>query len=241
MVPRVSVAEEQRIALADPPVTSPRVPRDDRTRNRRTDLAVALVCLAGALYLTSGLWLSPNNRVVSHNQGDQALFEWLLTYQAHALTHFHNPLWTTLLNYPIGVNLAVNTSMVFVGTVVAPVTMLLGPSVAFALVLTLNLALSPFAWYWVLSRHVTRTRAAAVLGGLFCGFAPGIVSHANAHLNFTAQYLVPIIVWRVAKLREPGKAVRNGLILGVLVAVDYSVGAEMLLFVALACAIYLFF
>jgi hypothetical protein len=241
MVPRVSVAEEQRVAVAAPPARSPRAPRDDRTRNRRADLAVALVCLAGALYLTAGLWLSPNNRVVSHNQGDQALFEWLLTYQSHALTHLDNPLWTKLLNAPIGVNLAVNTSMVFVGTVVAPVTMLLGPSVAFALVLTLNLALNPFAWYWVLSRHVTRGRAAAILGGMFCGFAPGIVSHANAHLNFSAQYLVPIIVWRVAKLREPGKALRNGLILGVLVAIDYSVGAEMLLFVAGACATYLVF
>ncbi|MEN3307920.1 MAG: hypothetical protein V7603_4122 [Micromonosporaceae bacterium] len=242
MVPRVSVAEEQRVAVAAPPAQSPRAPRGDRTRhNRRTDLAVALVCLAGAVYLTWGLWISPNNRAVMHNEGDQALFEWLLTYQAHALTHLNNPLWTTLLNVPMGVNLAVNTSMVFVGTAVAPVTMLLGPSVAFVLVLTLNLALSPYAWYYVLSRHVTRTRCAAILGGLFCGFAPGVVSHANGHLNFTAQYLVPIIVWRVAKLREPGKAVRNGLILGVLVAVDYSVGAEMLLFVAGACATYLVF
>ncbi|HKT05207.1 MAG TPA: DUF2079 domain-containing protein [Rugosimonospora sp.] len=202
---------------------------------------VALVCLAGAIYLTWGLWLSPNDRVVLHNQGDQALFEWLLTYQTHALTHLHNPLWTTLLNAPMGVNLAVNTSMVVVGTVVSPITLLFGPSIAFVTVLTLNLALSPYAWYWALSRFVTRTRAAAIMGGLFCGFAPGIVSHANAHLNFTAQYLVPIIIWRVAKLREPGHAIRNGLILAVLVAIDYSVGAEMLLFVAMACAVYLFF
>jgi hypothetical protein len=242
-VPPVSVAEEQRLDIAAPPAQSPGARRGDRTRTRnpRADLAVALVCLAGAIYLTWGLWLSPNDRVVMHNQGDQALFEWLLTYQAHALSHLHNPLWTTLLNAPLGVNLAVNTSMVAVGTAVAPVTVLLGPSVAFVLVLTLNLALSPYAWYHVLSRHVTHTRAAAILGGLFCGFAPGMVSHANAHLNFTAQYLVPIIVWRVAKLREPGRAVRNGLILGVLVAVDYSVGAEMLLFVAGACATYVFF
>jgi hypothetical protein len=239
-VPRVSVAEEQ-LTVAPASDEAPPKPRATGTRNRRTDLAVAAVSLAGAIYLTWGLWLSPNNRVVLHNQGDQALFEWLLSYQAHSLVHAHNPLWTTLLNTPLGVNLAVNTSMVAVGTVVAPITFLLGPSVAFLVVLTLNLALSPFAWYFVLSRHVTRTRAAAALGGLFCGFAPGIVSHANAHLNFTAQYLVPIIVWRVAKLREPGHAVRNGLILGVLVAVDYSVGAEMLLFVAGACATYLFF
>jgi hypothetical protein len=244
MVPRVPVAEEEHTAVDAPaPATAPTAPARpiDRVRARRADLLVAVVCVATSLYLTAGLWLSPNNRVVSHNQGDQALFEWLLTYQAHALAHFHNPLWTTLLNFPIGVNLAVNTSMTVVGTAVAPVTWLLGPSVAFALVLTLNLALNPFAWYWVLSRHVTRTRAAAMLGGLFCGYAPGIVSHANAHLNFTAQYLVPIIAWRVAKLREPGRAVRNGLILGLLIALDFGIGAEMLLFVAGGCACYIIF
>lgn len=240
-VPPVSVAEELRLTVAAPPAPPSVRPRSSRIRRLRTDLAVALVCLAGAVYLTWGLWVSPSDRVVKHNQGDQALFEWLLAYQSHALTHLDNPLWTTLLNAPLGVNLAVNTSMVSIGTLVTPVTLLLGASVAFVLVLTLNLALSAYAWYYVLSRHVTRTRAAAVLGGLFCGFAPGIVSHANAHLNFTAQYLLPFIVWRVAKLREPGHAIRNGLILGVLVVADFSVGSELLLFVALACATYLFF
>ena len=240
-VPPVSVAEELRLTVAAPPAPPSVRPRSSRIRRLRTDLAVALVCLAGAVYLTWGLWVSPGDRVVKHNQGDQALFEWLLAYQSHALTHLENPLWTTLLNAPLGVNLAVNTSMVSIGTLVTPVTLLLGASVAFVLVLTLNLALSAYAWYYVLSRHVTRTRAAAVLGGLFCGFAPGIVSHANAHLNFTAQYLLPFIVWRVAKLREPGHAIRNGLILGVLVVADFSVGSELLLFVALACATYLFF
>jgi hypothetical protein len=240
-VPPVSVAEEQRLTVATPPVQPSARPRVGRIRELRTDLAVALVCLAGAIYLTWGLWVSPGDRVIKHNQGDQALFEWLLAYQSHVITHVDNPLWTTLLNAPMGVNLAVNTSMVSIGTLVAPVTLLLGASVAFVLVLTLNLALSAYAWYYVLSRHVTRTRTAAVLGGLFCGFAPGIVSHANAHLNFTAQFLLPFIVWRVAKLREPGHAIRNGLILGILVAADFSIGSELLLFVALACGTYLFF
>lgn len=241
MVPPVSVAEELRLSVATPPARPSARPPGGRIRRLRTDLAVALVSLVGAVYLTWGLWVSPGDRVITHNQGDQALFEWLLAYQSHAVTQLHNPLWTTLLNTPMGVNLAVNTSMVSIGTLVAPVTLLLGASVAFVLVLTLNIALSSYAWYYVLSRHVTRTRAAAALGGLFCGFAPGIVSHANAHLNFTAQYLLPFIVWRVAKLREPGHAIRNGLILGVLVALDFTVGSELLLFVALACATYLFF
>jgi hypothetical protein len=105
-------------------------------------------------------------------------------------------------------------------------------------VLTLNLILTPYAWYHVLSRYVTRTRTAAVLGGLFCGYAPGMVSHANAHLNFTAQFLVPFLALAVLRLREPGRTPRNGLVLGLLVAVAYSIGAELLFFAALASAVF---
>jgi hypothetical protein len=194
--------------------------------------------VAGAVWLTLSLWIDPNGRVVAHNRGDQVLFEWLLGFQAHSVTHLTNPWWTTLLNYPIGANLAVNTSMVLVGTVMSPVTLLLGPSVAFLLVLTVNLALSPLAWYWVLSRHVTRSRVAAGVGALFCGFAPGIVSHANAHLNFTGQFLIPFIAWRtiaLARSRRPG---RDGALLGLLVAAEFTIGAELMFFIGLACAIF---
>lgn len=219
--------------------TAPAEPAPPRRPSRRPDLLVALGFLAGALYLTSPLWRDPNGTAVQHNRNDQALFEWLLSYQAHALTHLDNPLWTKLLNAPIGVNLAVNTSMVVVGSVVAPITLTLGASVAFLTVLTLNLALTPYAWYHLLSRHVTRHRAAAILGGAFGGFAPGVVSHANAHLNFTGQFLVPLIVWRVLTLASSRHRWRDGVILGLLVVVEFSIGAEMLFFVAGGCAVYL--
>jgi hypothetical protein len=203
-------------------------------RSRRADLAMLGVCVGAALYLTFGMWLDPNHRVIAHNQGDQALFEWLLSYAAHSPLHGGNPWWTTLLNHPVGANLAVNTSMVVVGGLLAPVTLTLGAPVSFLVVLTLNLILTPYAWYHVLSRHLVRTRAAAVLGGLFCGYAPGMVSHANGHLNFTAQYLVPFVVLGTLRLRSW----RSGLVLGVLVALAYSIGAELLFFVALACAVF---
>ncbi|MBO0867299.1 MAG: DUF2079 domain-containing protein [Micromonosporaceae bacterium] len=220
-----------------------------RRRLSRVDLLVAAACLAGALYLTSGLWLEPTHREVARNWSDQALFEWLLGYQAHALTHLQNPLWTTLLNVPDGVNLAVNTSTILVGTLLAPVTLTLGAPVSFALVLTLNLALTPYAWYHLLSRHLVRRPAAAVVGGLFSGFAPGIVSHANGHLNFTGQFLVPFIVWRLLRLAgvpdrggdPPGRGWRDGVILGLLVTAEYSIGAEMLFFVAFGCALLVLF
>jgi hypothetical protein len=73
------------------------------------------------------------------------------------------------------------------------------------------------------------------VGGLFCGFAPGLVAHANAHLNWTAQWIVPLVVWRTLRLRRW----RDGIVLGVLVAVMFSIAAEGLFFTALALAVFL--
>ncbi len=241
----VSVAEQElpgRAAPA-PPASVATAPPRGLPRSRRADLAMLVACVVAAFYLTSQLWVDPNGRVVTHNQGDQALFQWLLAYAAHSVTHGDNPFWTTLLNAPLGVNLAVNTSMVVVGGLLAPVTLTLGAPVAFLVVLTVNLILTPYAWYHVLSRYVVRTRAAAVLGALFCGYAPGMVSHANGHLNFTGQFLVPFIVWRLIRLGRPGRGwpVREGVVLGLLIAAEFSIGAEMLFFVALGAGLYLLF
>jgi hypothetical protein len=213
----------------------------DGRRRRRADALMVALALIGAAWLTGGLWISPNHRALTINASDQALFEWLLSYAANAMRHGQNPLWTNLLNAPDGVNLAVNTAATVLGWVLAPVTMLMGPSVSFTIALTFGIAATPVAWYLLLSRTVVRAPGAAIVGGLFCGFAPGLVSHANAHVNFASGYLVPLVVWRVLELRRPGRAVRNGLILGALIAVQYSLGAETLFFTALATGVFLGF
>jgi hypothetical protein len=216
-------------------------PVTDLRRRRRADALMVVLALGFTGWLTSGLWIGPNHRALTINASDQSLFEWLLAYAADGLRNGHDPFWTTLLNAPNGVNLAVNTAVTVLGWVFAPVTLLLGPSVAFAVALTFGIAATPIAWYLLLSRKLVRSPAAAMVGGLFCGFAPALVSHANAHVNFVSGYLVPLIVWRVMRLRRPGHAVRDGLILGALVAAQYSLGGETLFFTALASGVFLGF
>ncbi|MGC4896847.1 DUF2079 domain-containing protein [Micromonospora sp. DT31] len=220
-----------------PPAAGPS-PRTG-VRDRRADLLVVLAALALALWVTSGMWRDPNSRAVTVNSSDQALFEWLLAFGAHALSHGENPLFTTLINVPDGVNLAVNTSITVYAAVFAPLTYLIGPPATFLVVLTLNLAATAVAWYWLLSRHLVRSRLAAAVGALFIAFCPAMVSHANAHLNWTAGWLVPLLAWGVFRLRRPGRAVRGGIVLGLLVAVAFSIAAEGLFFTALALGVFL--
>ena len=105
------------------------------------------------------------------------------------------------------------------------------------MILTLNLVATAYAWYLAALPAPGHARGwRRRLGALFIAFAPSMVSHANAHLNWTAGWLVPLMVWRVFAAARPGRWLRDGLILGVLVAVAFSIAAEGLFFIALACA-----
>jgi hypothetical protein len=218
----------------DPSPASPTAAPD-----RRADLVVVLAALALAVWVTSGMWRNPGTRMITVNSSDQALFEWLLAFGGHTLVHGQNPLFTHLINVPDGVNLAVNTSITAYAWVFAPLTYLVGPPATFLVILTLNLAATAVAWYWLLSRHLGVGRPAAALGALFIAYCPAMVSHANAHLNWTAGWLVPLLIWAVFRLRRPGTAIRGGIVLGLLVAVAFSIAAEGLFFTALALALFL--
>ncbi|XVV14476.1 DUF2079 domain-containing protein [Actinoplanes sp. CA-131856] len=231
----MSVAAPTTPAAADRPAAP-----DARaaTGRLRAHLLVALAALALALYVTSGLWSDPYRHAVADNVGDQAFFEWVLSYGVHLLQHGGDPFFTDLLNAPDGVNLAANTSITVYAILFAPLTMLAGPQITFVTVLTLNLAGSAFAWYLFLGRWVTANRVAAAVGGLFAGFAPGFISHANGHLNWTSGWIAPLVLWQLLRMRDQRHWIRNGLLLGVMLAVGFSIAAEGLFFTALAGAVF---
>ncbi len=205
---------------------------------RRLDAAIIACYLLGAIYVTARLWDNLRHRVQSDNVQDQIFFEWVLARAARVVTHFENPFFTMSLNYPAGVNMIANTSVLAIGIPLAPVTLLFGSHVTYAVALVLGLAGTATTWYWVLSRHIVTNRVAAIVGGAFCGFAPAMVSHANGHPNIVSQFLVPLIIWRVIALREPGRVIRNGVILGLLITYQVFLNEEILLFTALALGVF---
>ncbi|GIJ11226.1 glycosyl transferase [Micromonospora andamanensis] len=182
-------------------------------------------------------WADVNNRVSSHLPTDHSWFEWLFAHGAYSVQHLENPLFTARQNAPDGVNMMANTSLLGVTLPLAPLTLLLGPQVVYALYLGGALAATAGTSYWMLSRHLVRSRAAAFVGGAFLGFAPGIVHHANGQPNFVSNFLLPLIVVRVFRLAEPGRWRRNGLVLGLLVAYQIFINEEMLLLTAMACLV----
>src|SRR4029453_9166231 len=89
------------------------------------------------------------------------------------------PFFSDRMNYPDGVNMMANTSVLAVSLPMTPVTLLWGPHVAFNVFLTLALALTGISWYLVLSRQFLSSRVAAWIGAFFAPFAPSIISHAG--------------------------------------------------------------
>lgn len=137
---------------------------------RTPDVAVVVGYLALAAWLTSRQWGRPDR--LFHQAGDQILFEWMLARAARAVTGIESPLWSDALNAPGGVNLMANTSVLGLGVPLTPVTLLFGSQTAFVVAVVGCLAGTATAWYVLLRRRLVRSRAAAAIGGLICGFAP---------------------------------------------------------------------
>lgn len=199
---------------------------------------VAVLAYVGlALVVMANFAAHPMDRVSDHLANDNTWFQWLLSHAVYSVRHFENPLFSVRQNYPVGVNMMANTSVLGVTLPLVPVTMLVGARVAYVVWMVLGLAGTAFSTYYVFQRWVVRSRVAALLGGAFAGFAPGVVHHANGQPNFVSNFALPFIVVMVMRLGVSGRWLRDGIILGLLVTYQVFVNEEILVVTAGACGI----
>jgi hypothetical protein len=222
-------------------------------------VAIMIGYLLLAFWIMWPFWRDPAHLYPATNVTDPEFFDWALVHATRIFTHGENPFFTPTLNAPLGVSMIANTGMLLLAIPLVPVTLVYGPATSLALIITLGLAATAAAWYHVLSRYIVESRAAA-LGGMFCGFAPGMVNHANAHPNIVAQFLIPLIVVQALRLgqpdlgRRPGRGERpepargrgersrppwwRGVGLGLLVTAQAFLNEELLFLTALAMAVF---
>ncbi|MEV6348591.1 hypothetical protein [Actinoplanes sp. NPDC051851] len=230
--------------MVDEPVTTAAGKPADRSGPARTagwgwrvhGLVLGSYLLLAVVVLIQ-LWLDPNGRVLASNDDDHGVFLFMVTHGERVVFDGASLFFEDRLNVPDGVNMMANTSILALSVPLAPVTHWLGAGVTVVLLITLGLAGTAAAWYWLL-RHLVGSPLAAWIGGAWCGFAPTMVSHANGHVNFVSQYVVPFIVWQVLRLREPGRVWRGGITLGLLIVLQVFVNEETLLFTALTLLVF---
>lgn len=199
------------------------------------------LALGGVIYLLLAVlvwwhvWSSHPTSTTICGCGDPSLFTWFLDWPAYAIAHGHNPIYTTVMGYPHGVNLLANTSEIGIGLPLAPITWIFGPVATLNVALTLAPALSAFAMF-VLLRRWTSWMPAAFVGGLLYGFSPLVLSNfATAHLQVVMLVAPPLIIGCLDELlvRQRRRPVAVGVLLGLLLTLQFSVGTEVLAIVVM--------
>ena len=219
----------------DPPAAA-RSRSSSRSAPVLTTVGVAAVYLALACLVYWPVSPLDAHHVVKCACSDSVQQTWFLQWVPFALSHGHDPLFSTYLNAPAGVNLGVNTSMPLLGLLGWPVTAWLGPVAAFNALLRLGLALSALSMFLVLRRYV-RSRTAAFLGGLLFGFSPYMLAEGQLHVFLVFLPLLPPLVllldrWLVSADADP---YRCGALVGLLLGLEVLISVELAaLFVILA-------
>jgi hypothetical protein len=204
----------------------------------------SLPVVAGLYLLLSvvvwwNVWSTHPTSVTTCGCGDGSLFTWFIEWPAYALSHGLDPWYSAAMFHPTGVNLLSNTSEVAIGVVLAPVTWLFGPVASLNVALTLSPVLSALAMFVLLRRWVSWSPAAFV-GGLLYGFSPLVIENlADAHLMAGLLVIPPLVVACLDELliRQRRRPMATGVVLGLLLVVQFFIGTEILAIMVITGAI----
>jgi len=206
-------------------------------RRRRTALLFGL-----AAYLAIAVTMFWNVLTLSGTRGttcacsDTSLFAWFFEWPLVALTHGHNPFYSSAMFYPQGINLLSNTSEAAWSFVLLPVTAAFGPLASLNVALIVAPALSGLAAMWVAQRWVRSSLAAFVAGALYA-FSPLVLfQSAGAHLMLTSLIVPPLVLACLDELfwRRRHSPIKVGIVLGALVVLQFFSGTEMLAILVIA-------
>lgn len=200
-------------------------------------LLVLSIYLAAAAYLFRHAWAAPASLSIGFYTDPQQ-FMWFLGWDAFAVSHHLNPLFSTHLNHPYGVNLMWNTAVLLPGALLSPLTTAYGPIVAYNALVTLALPLSGWCAYIAFDRIAGNPVAAAV-GGLLYGFSPYMAAQALTHPNFVVALTPPLVLLLLDDLvvRRRWPVAATGGALGLVAAAQLVTGEELLATTGLTCGL----
>jgi hypothetical protein len=184
-------------------------------------------------------WLhGPTNLLPLGGGLDVAQEVWFLGITPHAIAHGNNPFFVNWINFPYGVNLMANTSMLLPSLVLSPVTLIWGPIASFNVLMVLGFAGSATMAFAVFRRWVSWTPAAYV-GGLLYGFSPFMVAEGSLHLFLQFALLPPLFLLVLDRIlfSEEGSHVKQGVALGILCSAQLLISLEVLSSTAVMSAI----
>jgi len=192
-----------------------------------------------SLVLWWHVWTGHPTSTLTCACGDPAQEVWFIAWPAWALWHVANPFFSSAVNVPYGANLLSNTSGTLIGLVLSPVTRIWGPVAATNVALTLAPGLS--AWgCWMAIRRVVTWKTAAIPAALVYGYSPAIVTSVMfGHASVALLVVPPLLFAHIFEMftRAERSALRDGLVLFVLVVVQFWISPEVLVMCGLFAAL----
>lgn len=171
-----------------------------RTRRAwRPFLLVALLYLAASLVLQRRALGGFGSVLIGRVTADADMFSWWLNWFPWAVGHGQNPLLSTYMHYPLGVNALWNTSVPLLAVLLAPITLTAGAIPAYNAGIVLGPVVSGLALVLALRPYVRSTGvrgwAARGVAGALYAFGPFHLAHAVAgHLNLVWSVLPPVLL-----------------------------------------------
>jgi hypothetical protein len=226
-----TVTTDAGVAPDEQPAGVPPPAAGGRTARWREYAVAGPVYLALSFVLWWRVWTTHPSSVMTCGCVDAGREAWYFQWTAYALAHGHNPWYSQWVLVPKGVNVLADTSVPLLAFVMTPVTLIFGPIAGMNTVSLLTPVLTALAMFWLLRRWV-RWAPAAFVGGLAYGFSSFIVVQLTfGWLNIAFLALVPLIVGCLDELlvRQRRRPLAAGAALGLLIALQFFVGSEVLL------------
>ena len=169
--------------------------------------------------------------------GDADEYSWFLSWMPYALGHGLDPLVSHYANFPNGVNLMWNTSVVLPSFVMSPVTVIFGAAFSYNVLMTAAPALSATFAYVAFRRWTAPLPS--LTGGLIFGFSPYVVSQSFGHIAQTLILSAPLMLIALDRLfvLQAKTPRHDGLLLGVLAWAQLLTGEEVLAMEAVTATI----
>ena len=168
---------------------------------------------------------------------DAGSYVWDFWWVAHQLTHLGNPWATRAIAAPVGAQLGLHALMPLPGVLLAPVTLIFGPSASYNLLSIALPGLLCYATYRV-ARLWLRSQSGAIAAGAFFGLSSMLVWRSWYHLNLAlGELFIPIALEAAVRLtRRPGwrQAVILGVVLGAAVLTDQEMAILVVIVAVLA-------
>jgi len=191
---------------------------------------VAAVYVLLAIALTVGAWRAPSMRYIGEGP-DPIQQMWGIGWVPFAAAHGLNPLLSTAMNHPTGINLLWNETQAIFVAILWPITALFGAMFTYNLVMTLSLALASFFAFLVIRRWVPGVLAAAVGGALY-GFSPYMSGQLLGHVNLVLAGVTPPLALMLLDeilVRRRRRPLTLGLLTALLAVVQFFIAQEVLL------------